>query len=157
MASVIDSVLLLAIITPLIMLLNGANARGLFDPYIEQFTYLQDVSAWFKDPASISAETMPLPPAPPSPVELLIKIGLPACAFLVFWKYRSATPGKMIFRSRIVDATTLGPPSNSQLIIRYLGYYLGVMTCLMGFVTILFDKRRQGIHDKLANTVVITP
>lgn len=157
-ASIIDSILILALVAPLIMLLKGSGAGGIFEPYIEQYTFLQKVfSVVGADPNNVSMDSLPPIPQPPSPMELLIKIGIPAGAFLIFWRYRSATPGKMIFRARIVDAATLGPPSNGQLVIRYLGYYLGVLTCMLGFVTILFDSRRQGIHDKLANTVVISP
>ena len=39
------------------------------------------------------------------PMDLLISYVLPTVAVIVFWKYKSATPGKMVFSAKIVDAT----------------------------------------------------
>ena len=80
---------------------------------------------------------------------------LPGVAMLLFWHYRSATPGKMAVSAVIVDATSFGKPSLAQLIGRYLGYYVSTLPLCAGLVWVAFDKRKQGWHDKLANTVVI--
>ena len=79
---------------------------------------------------------------------------LPALVML-FWRFRGGTPGKMVLGMEIVDATTFAPPSNAQLVGRYLGYFLSAFIACLGFVWILWDKRKQGWHDKLAGTVVI--
>jgi len=78
-----------------------------------------------------------------------------AIIVVIFWVARSATPGKMIFSAVIADAKTLGRPSNAQLIVRYLGYYVSIFGLMLGFLWIAFDRRKQGWHDKLAGTVVI--
>ncbi len=75
--------------------------------------------------------------------------------FILFWIIKSATPGKMLFRSSIVDAATLGKASVSQNIVRYFGYYISLVPFGIGFLWIAFDPRKQGWHDKLARTVVI--
>ncbi len=80
---------------------------------------------------------------------------VPASATLLFWHYRKATPGKMVIAAEIVDARTFGPPSTGQLIGRYLGYYVSTIVLFLGFLWIAFDPRKQGWHDKMANTVVI--
>jgi uncharacterized RDD family membrane protein YckC len=80
---------------------------------------------------------------------------LPAIAVILFWFYKSATPGKMALKLTIVDANTGQKPSIKQLIIRYLGYYLSSIPLLLGIIWVGIDKRKQGWHDKLANTVVI--
>ena len=89
----------------------------------------------------------------------LSSIGLnlvaPALAVLVFWHYRSATPGKMVVGARIVDATTGAAPSTGQLIGRYLGYYVSMIPLGLGLIWVGLDRRKQGWHDKLAHTVVI--
>lgn len=46
----------------------------------------------------------------------------PAIVIVVFWVYRSATPGKLMMKARIVDADTLEKPETWQWIVRYLGY-----------------------------------
>ena len=80
---------------------------------------------------------------------------LPAIAVLLFWHYRSATPGKMAISAVIVDARTFGKPSLAQLIGRYLGYYVSMFPLMAGIIWVAFDPRKQGWHDKMANTVVI--
>jgi uncharacterized RDD family membrane protein YckC len=78
-----------------------------------------------------------------------------AIIIVAFWIARSATPGKMVFSAVIADAKTLGRPSTTQLIVRYLGYYVSIFGLMLGFLWVAFDKRKQGWHDKLAGTVVI--
>lgn len=85
----------------------------------------------------------------------IISYGFPFVAFVLFWKYRSATPGKIWMDIYIVDADTFGHPSTGRLITRYLGYYVSTLPLLLGFIWVAFDKRKQGFHDKIANTVVI--
>ena len=71
------------------------------------------------------------------------------------WHYWSATPGKILMRIKIVDAVSEQPISNRQCAIRALGYILSGLCLFLGFLWIGIDKRRQGWHDKLANTVVV--
>jgi uncharacterized RDD family membrane protein YckC len=91
------------------------------------------------------------------PADLLLNWVLPAIAVVVFWVYRQATPGKMAIKARIVDARTGGRPSTAQLVGRYFAYYLSAIPLMLGFLWIAFDARKQGWHDKLANTVVVRP
>ena len=72
------------------------------------------------------------------------------------WFKWSATPGKMIMRLKIVDAKTELPISWLQCILRALGYFISGIFFGLGFFWIGIDKRRQGWHDKLAGTVVVT-
>jgi uncharacterized RDD family membrane protein YckC len=74
---------------------------------------------------------------------------------LLFWRFRGATPGKMVISAVIVDARTFGEPTPGQLIGRYLGYYVSTIPFMLGFLWVAFDPRKQGWHDKMANTVVI--
>lgn len=87
--------------------------------------------------------------------EVLLNYILPAIAVIVFWIYKSATPGKMATKLTIVDAKTGGKPSTGQFIVRYLGYYISMIPLFLGIIWVGIDKRKQGWHDKLAGTVVI--
>lgn len=80
---------------------------------------------------------------------------IPIFATLVFWHFRSATPGKIFFKLKIVDATTYQEPTTKQYIARYIGYYVSLLPLGIGFIWIAFDKRKKGWHDKIANTIVI--
>ncbi len=88
-------------------------------------------------------------------IDFLVTWVLPALITILFWEHVLATPGKMLVSARIVDATTLQAPAPHQWIIRYLGYFVSLLPLGLGFLWIAFDPRKQGWHDKLANTVVV--
>lgn len=87
--------------------------------------------------------------------DIIIKWIFPAVAVIVFWIYKSATPGKMILGIKIVDMNTGNPPSPTQSVVRYLGYYVSMIPLMLGIIWVAFDEKKQGWHDKLAGTVVI--
>ena len=87
--------------------------------------------------------------------DMLMNYVFPAVIVIVFWLYKSATPGKMICKLRIVDATTGGKLSTGQGIGRYICYYVSAIPLFLGFIWVAFDRRKQGWHDKLAGTVVL--
>lgn len=89
------------------------------------------------------------------PADFLINYILPAVVVVLFWLYKSATPGKMIFKLKVVDATTGNVLTVGQAIGRYLAYFLASIPLLLGIIWIVFDNKKQGWHDKLANTAVI--
>ncbi len=88
-------------------------------------------------------------------MDFLVTWVLPALITVLFWEHALATPGKMLVSAKIVDATTLQAPAPQQWIIRYLGYFVSLLPLGLGFLWIAFDSRKQGWHDKLANTVVV--
>jgi uncharacterized RDD family membrane protein YckC len=89
------------------------------------------------------------------PVDFLLSWVLPAVAVIVFWLTKQATPGKMLFGARIVDARTGAPLTTGQSIGRYFAYYVSAIPLMLGYVWVAFDPRKQGWHDKLAGTVVV--
>ncbi|VAX11481.1 hypothetical protein MNBD_GAMMA26-2538 [hydrothermal vent metagenome] len=89
------------------------------------------------------------------PADFLLNYIFPAIAVIVFWIYKSSTPGKMAFKAIIVDAQTGLKPSSKQLIGRYFAYYVSLIPIGLGFFWIIWDSRKQGWHDKLAGTVVV--
>lgn len=93
--------------------------------------------------------------SPASAADALLNIGVPAVGVVLFWMYKSATPGKMATRTRIADAETGGPPTTRQCVVRYLGYFVSIFGLGLGFLWVAFDPRKQGWHDKLAGTVVL--
>jgi uncharacterized RDD family membrane protein YckC len=87
--------------------------------------------------------------------DLVLSYILPAIVVITFWVYKSATPGKMVTKLTIVDANTGEKPSTGQFVIRYIGYYLAMLPLFLGIIWVGIDKRKQGLHDKLAGTVVL--
>ena len=80
---------------------------------------------------------------------------LPMIWVILFWRFRSATPGKIMMGMAIVDATTGDTPGTLKLVLRYFAYLVSILPCLLGFFWIGWDRRKQGFHDKIANTVVV--
>jgi len=85
-----------------------------------------------------------------------IDMAIMGIAVILFWIYRSATPGKMIFSLKIVDVVSNEKPSNLQVIVRYFAYIISGVPLFLGFVWVAFDKKKQGWHDKIAGTAVIS-
>jgi uncharacterized RDD family membrane protein YckC len=73
----------------------------------------------------------------------------------IFWKKFSSTPGKMLLRMKILDAKTGNEPSTKQLILRIIGYIPSTFLLGLGFILVAIDKKRQGLHDKIAGTIVV--
>ncbi|HET7764928.1 MAG TPA: RDD family protein [Burkholderiales bacterium] len=90
-------------------------------------------------------------------VDFWTQLVLPLLAMIVLWRYRSATPGLMLLSAKIVDATTLARAKIGKLTLRAVVLLLMWMFVLplIGVLWIAFDRRKQGWHDKAAGTVVI--
>jgi uncharacterized RDD family membrane protein YckC len=73
---------------------------------------------------------------------------------VVFWAWRGQTPGKMILNIKVLrsDGSNISP---GYALLRYLGYIVCGIMLGIGFLWIAFDSRKQGIHDKIADTVVV--
>lgn len=89
--------------------------------------------------------------------DFLISLVFPAIAVVAFWVYKSATLGKLAMSARVVDAETGTALSGKQSVIRYLGYFVSLIPFGVGFLWVAFDRRKQGWHDKMANSVVVRP
>lgn len=87
--------------------------------------------------------------------DLLINYILPFVFTIVVWLIWSASPGKILLGLKIVDADTGQNLNFKKAVIRYLGYFPAMMVLFIGIFWIAFDPRKQGWHDKMANTVVI--
>jgi uncharacterized RDD family membrane protein YckC len=87
--------------------------------------------------------------------DFLINYVLPFVATILFWLYKSATPGKMVLNIKVVDVDTGEKLSVGQSIGRYFAYIPAMAILMIGIIWVAFDKRKQGWHDKLAKTVVI--
>ncbi|MGC2520948.1 MAG: RDD family protein [Burkholderiales bacterium] len=141
LATLIDTVVMAAVIVPLLYAFYGSSY---FKLNLEALLAAARGSA----PAASSR------PLFAGPADVFINL-LPIVALVLFWRFRGATPGKMLVGARIVDARTLGKPSTGQLIGRFFAYLISILPACLGLLWVAFDKRKQGWHDKLAGTVVI--
>lgn len=142
LATLIDTVVMAAVIVPLLYAFYGS---AYFKFNLEAMLAMASGSA----PAASSR------PMFAGPADVFINLVLPIAALVLFWRFRGATPGKMLVGAKIVDARTLGRPSNGQLIGRIFAYVVSILPACLGLLWVAFDRRKQGWHDKLAGTVVI--
>ena len=87
--------------------------------------------------------------------QFIIEWVIPLIVVMAFWIVKSATPGKMLFQMRIVDAESFQPVSPARLLVRYLAYFISMLPLGLGFLWVAWDKKKQGWHDKIARTVIV--
>jgi uncharacterized RDD family membrane protein YckC len=168
LAHVIDSVLWMGILAALVMALFGD----------ELMAYANETLA------QAGAGSLSLDRPSPLPVwfNVLFQYVIPVVVLFGLWKWKSATPGKMLLRLRVVDAVTGGRLSTRQCVARMLGYIppmlpmvflpavlslsgpartiaLGVLLLslplMWGFISVITHPRKQGWHDRWAGTMVV--
>jgi len=74
--------------------------------------------------------------------------------FPAFWVWQGATPGKMMMGIKIVKCDG-NPIGVGRAILRYFGYILSAIILYIGYIMIAWDRRKQGLHDKIAGTCVV--
>jgi uncharacterized RDD family membrane protein YckC len=74
--------------------------------------------------------------------------------FVTFWSTTGQTPGNRLLGVRVVreDGTLLRP---ARALLRLAALVLAAVPLFAGFVPVLFDDRRRGVHDMIAGTVVV--
>jgi uncharacterized RDD family membrane protein YckC len=74
--------------------------------------------------------------------------------FAVFWSTTGQTPGNRLMHIRVCreDGAAL---SLRCSLLRFGALLLAALPLLAGFLTVLVDDRRRGLHDMLAGTVVL--
>jgi len=123
-ASLIDTLIILLITTPILLMIYGDNY-------------------WTNESLVLGGW------------DFIISYIFPAIAVVIFWTYKSATPGKMALKLTILDAQTGQKPTTQQFIVRYMGYFVSTIPLFLGLIWVGIDKRKQGWHDKIAGTVVV--
>jgi len=74
--------------------------------------------------------------------------------FIGMWAWKGQTLGQMVANVKVVR--TDGQRCDLRTaVIRFLGYILCCLTLGIGFLIIASDRRKQGLHDKIADTYVI--
>jgi len=75
--------------------------------------------------------------------------------FVVFWSATGQTPGNRLLQIRVCRAADGEAPSAGAALLRFGGLILAALPLFAGFVPILLDDRRRGLHDMIAGTVVV--
>jgi uncharacterized RDD family membrane protein YckC len=87
--------------------------------------------------------------------EGVLRMALVLVVTVGLWLKFMGTPGKLLLECQIVDADTFLPMSSKQALLRYVAYLASILPLMLGFLWVARDPRKQGFHDKIANTVVL--
>ena len=96
-------------------------------------------------------------PNRPFRVDLIIVIAMIVFSiayYVVAWTRSGQTIGHATLGIKVVgaDGETI---SWSKAFLRYIGYIISAAIASLGFMWVLWDKKRQGWHDKIAGTYVV--
>jgi len=88
-------------------------------------------------------------------VSTLVGIGVGVLYFVILQTYMNgATLGKKLYGLRIQK--TSGEKLNYLgATVRYIGTYLSGVILYIGYIMVIFDAKKQALHDKIASTVVV--
>ena len=100
--------------------------------------------------------------SPPDKLDpVIVAVGSAAYAlwlvgyFVVFWSATGQTPGNRLLQIRVCRAADGEAPSAGAALLRFGGLIVAALPLFAGFVPILLDDRRRGLHDMVAGTVVV--
>jgi uncharacterized RDD family membrane protein YckC len=74
--------------------------------------------------------------------------------FVVFWTLTGQTLGNRVLGIRVVRATG-GTVTIRQGLVRVAAFVLAAIPLGAGFLPVLVDQERRGLHDRIAKTVVV--
>ena len=75
--------------------------------------------------------------------------------FTLLWSNTGSSVGQMVVGIKVVDASTGAPVSQTQALVRAIGYIISGIPIYIVFIWAFFDPRKQGWMDKMANTLVV--
>jgi uncharacterized RDD family membrane protein YckC len=89
-----------------------------------------------------------------NPTAGIIQMVLTLAVTIMFWKISGQTPGKKALNLYVVDKNSLENISIFRAIIRYLSYFISMIS-IIGFFLPLFRNKRESLHDLISGTLVI--
>jgi len=129
LAGLIDVLVLLLLAATVTLVRFVMGADGLDEPLIDEYRTLLVWGPWWLAAAWV--------------------------ALVPMWTFLGATPGMLLVGSRVVTAASGRSLTLAQSALRALGLALGLAVLGIGILWCIRDARHQGLHDKLARTVVV--
>ena len=74
--------------------------------------------------------------------------------FVGFWAGTGQTPGSRVMQIRVVSLQG-EPIKPARAVVRCVGLFLAALPLFAGYLMILFNRRRRGLQDYMASTVVV--
>lgn len=86
---------------------------------------------------------------------LVFPFFLQAVYFIGSWAIFGRTIGMSLIGIRVEETTRPDDVTFARAFLRYIGLYVSLIPLGLGYLWVLVDRRHQGWHDKLGNTVVV--
>ena len=83
---------------------------------------------------------------------LMAAIGI---GYYTYFFGKGETPGMRLVEIRLVRTDGVEPVGLRRGFLRWVGMEISGIVLLLGYIWILFDKKRQGWHDRIAGTYVV--
>jgi uncharacterized RDD family membrane protein YckC len=75
--------------------------------------------------------------------------------YVVFTGSCGQTPGKMLLHLKVVRSDGSAMTYGRAALREILGKFVSGITLGVGYLMVVFDARKQGLHDKIADTCVL--
>lgn len=75
--------------------------------------------------------------------------------FVLFTKFSGQTLGKMILGIKVYEINRDSMKWSTVLFREVIGRFISKTVLFLGFIVIAFQKKKQGWHDKIADTIVV--
>ena len=75
--------------------------------------------------------------------------------FVIGWSTAGQTIGMRVMELSVLTEHTLLPPGFWRSVLRVILLALCILLLFIGFIPVLFNARRRGVHDMVARTVVL--
>ncbi|KKS12067.1 hypothetical protein A2617_04735 [Candidatus Daviesbacteria bacterium RIFOXYD1_FULL_41_10] len=85
----------------------------------------------------------------------LLQIVIGVGYWVVYQQKMTQTIGKKVMHLKVVDSTGKTPGVMTFFLREIIGKFVSSIILMIGFLMILWDSKKQGLHDKIANTFVV--
>ena len=76
--------------------------------------------------------------------------------YIYFIGSRGQTPGKMAMGVKVIRKDGITPVGYGKAFMReFVGKFISSIVLALGYLWIIWDKEKQGWHDKIAGTIVV--
>lgn len=139
----------------------GRRLVALFVDYVI-LTLIVNVVVFLIAPIYNPFQNVSVPPTEPNDSTIMlyilvmnfVAILIVGVYFVSFWTAKGQTPGQRALGIKVISTSGL-PLSFGRAVLRFIGYIVSFLIIWLGFLWAGFDGKRQGWHDKMANTYVV--
>lgn len=90
-----------------------------------------------------------------NPMALLVSLGISIVYWVVLQSYMGQTLGKKVMGIKVVDSAGNKPSMITFALREILGKLISSIILGIGYLMVIWDGKKQALHDKIASTYVV--